>query len=307
MTEEHARVSLKSLEVFEAAARLANFTRASEELGISQPAVSLAIKNLESELGVQLVVRNNKGIGLTATGKLLADRLTVGFNIIHTVVQEIQPPRGDHRITLAVSTAVATWWLLPRIVRFKRQHPDIELRVITTDTDVDLVAQNIDLAITLGAGDFAGYRKWRFAEEEIYPVCSQSFLSRNPEARNLAAYPGLPLIHLEQRYSPRLGWGEWLARFGISSRKTRPSLQFSDYSVVLQAAIDGQGIAQGWKHIVDPLIAHKMLVRPSPESVRTDSPMYIIADKDRELRADVRVVKDWLLEESMGLAAARRP
>lgn len=305
MLNLNRNVSLKCLQVFESAARHKNFTRAAEELGITQPAVSSSIKILEREMRVQLFSRSSKGIELTASGQMLAEKLSTGFKIIFQAIQDLLPNDDEHRITLAVSTAVATWWLLPRIARLKRQYPDIDLRVITTDTDVEIVAQNIDLAITLGAGTFDVYKKWTFAEEEIFPVCSPVYLKKVTAAKNLAAYPSLQLIHLEQRYSPRLGWKEWLSRFGVVDKRQRPNLQFSDYSIVLQAAIDGQGIALGWRHIVDPLIAQNILVRPVRESVKTDWPMYVIAAKDRELRKDVLMVKDWLLEESLGFTPRR--
>ena len=306
MAEDVPLISIKSLQVFEAAARNKSFTRAATELGITQPAVSFAIKNLEAGMGLQLFTRASKGIQLTSTGRALSERLTLGFGIINQVVQDMAQLQNAHQITLAVSTAVATWWLLPRIARFKRQHPEIDLRVITTDTDIDLMSQNVDLAITLGAGSFDDYRKWTFAEEEIFPVCSQAYLKKTPQAASLEAYPTLQLIHLEQKYRPRLSWKEWLGHFGVEELRARPSLQFSDYSIVLQAAIDGQGIAQGWRHIVDPLIAQNLLVRPVQQSVRTQNPMYIIASKERELRRDVLMVKDWLLEESLGVSFTRR-
>lgn len=202
-----------------------------------------------------------------------------------------------HQVTLAVSTATATWWLLPRIARFKQQHPDIELRIITTDTDLDLARERIDLAITLGADDFANYQRWHFVDEEIFPVCSPTFLQANP-LPDLKALAHSPLLLLEERYRPRMGWKDWLARFDVSLPRQPKLFRFNDYSIVLQAAIEGQGVAQGWRHIVQPLIAQGILVRPLQHSVTTDQPLFITAPQGRALRPDVAYLKDWLVAEA---------
>jgi len=202
-----------------------------------------------------------------------------------------------HQVTLAVSTATATWWLLPRIARFKQLHPDIELRVITTDTDLDLARERIDLAVTLGADDFAHYQRWHFVDEEIFPVCSPKFLQGNP-LPDLKALANSPLLLLEERYRPRMAWKDWLGHFGISLPRQPRLFRFNDYSIVLQAAIEGQGVAQGWRHIVQPLIGQGLLVQPIDASVTTDQPLYITAPKGKALRTDVAYLKDWLVAEA---------
>ena len=148
-----------------------------------------------------------------------------------------QPAMGSmtpgHQVTLAVSTATVTWWLMPRIARFKQQHPDIELRCITTDVDLDLNA-------------------------------------------NASTWP--------------LPW----AAATLSSTPAG--------ALVLQAALEGQGLALGWRHIVEPLIAQGRLVRPVPQSVSTDQPMYIVASRAGRVRSDVMALKDWLVQEASAAA-----
>ena len=205
--------------------------------------------------------------------------------------------QAAHQVTLAVSTATATWWLLPRIARFKQLHPDIELRVITTDTDLDMARERIDLSITLGAADFANFQRWHFVDEEIFPVCSPKFLLANP-LPDLKALAHSPLLVLEERYRPRMDWKEWLARFAISLPRQPKLFRFNDYSIVLQAAIEGQGVAQGWRHIVQPLIAQGLLLRPLQHSVTTDQPLFITAPQGKVLRPDVAYLKDWLVAEA---------
>jgi DNA-binding transcriptional LysR family regulator len=145
----------------------------------------------------------------------------------------------------------------PRIACFKQQHPDIELRVITTDTDLDLARERVDLAITLGADGFANYQRWHFVDEEIFPVCSPKFLQANP-LPDLSALAHSPLLLLEERYKARMGW----------------------------------------RHIVQPVIAQGLLVRPLQQSVGTDQPLYITAPQGKVLRPDVAYLKDWLVAEA---------
>ena len=293
---------LEALRVFEAAARTGSFTRAAEELQVSQPAVSHAMRALEHQLGVALFERRHKGVRTTEAGQLLFEQTSLGLTLIDQALGEVRGMAGGEQVTLAVSTATATWWLLPRIARFKARHPAVELRVITTDTDPDLARERIDLAITLGAGGFAGLQRWHFVDEAIYPVCSPSWLQRHPGLRNVAALARSTLLHLEERYAhPRLDWAGWLARFGVAlDRASTRQFRFNDYSVVLQAAIEGQGVAMGWQHLVEPLVAQGLLVRPLPQSVTTDQPIYIVASRRGKLRAEALALRDWLIEEARG-------
>ncbi len=292
----NATKSLNNLLVFESAARRGSFTRAAEDLHISQPAVSHAMRLLEADLGVALFERQHKGVQTTDAGKYLLEQVGMGLSLIDQALREVRSMQA-HQVTLAVSTATATWWLLPRIARFKQQHPDIELRIITTDTDLDMARERIDLSITLGADDFANYQRWHFVDEEIFPVCSPKFLQTNP-LPDLKALAHSPLLVLEERYRPRMGWKDWLAQFDMGLPRQPKLFRFNDYSIVLQAAIEGQGVAQGWRHIVQPLIAQGLLLRPLKQSVTTDQPLFITAPQGKVLRPDVAYLKDWLVAEA---------
>lgn len=298
MHESPGQPSLNALLVFESAARNGSFTRAAEELGISQPAVSHAVRLLETELGSVLFNRRNKGVFITQSGKYLMEQVAFGLNVVYQAVREVRTMSVEHQVTLAVSTATATWWLLPRIARFKKLYPKIELRVITTDKDLDLDRDRVDLAITLGSGSFDNYQHWQFVDEEVFPVCSPAFLRQHGPIRDVKTLAKLPLMHLEQRYKSRINWTDWFKTFGIALKRENAMFRFNDYSIVLQAAIEGQGIAQGWKHLVEPLIAQGLLVKPLQESVTTDQPFYVVAPKNTELRSDVLNLKNWLVAEA---------
>ena len=290
---------MHSLIAFEAAARTGSFTRAAEELQISQPAVSHAMRLLEAELGLALFERRHKGVSTTDAGQHLLQQVSLGLTLIDQALREVRGMTAAQPVTLAVSTATATWWLLPRIARFRQQHPAIELRCITTDTDPDLARERIDLAITLGTGEFPQLQRWLFVDEEIFPVCSPGYLRGFGPMPDVQSLTRTTLLHLEERYArPRLDWSGWLARFGVATDRPMRLLRFNDYSVVLQAAIEGQGVAMGWRHLVAPLIAQGQLVRPIPESVTTGQPIYLVASRRGRLRPEAARLRDWLLEEA---------
>ncbi len=289
---------MANLVAFEVAARSGSFTRAAEELSVSQPAISHAMRELESELGVALFARRHKGVETTDAGRHLFEQVALALTLIDQALGEVRAMTPGQQVTLAVSTATATWWLLPRIARFKQQHPDIDLRCITTDTDLDLGRERIDLAITLGTGEFPQHQRWHFVDEEIFAVCSPAYLRAHGTIGDVQALPQASLLHLEQRYRPRLGWSGWLARFGVALGRNTRLFRFNDYSVVLQAAIEGQGVAMGWRHLVDPLLQQGLLVRPVPHSVTTDQPIYLVASRRSKLRPEAVHLRDWLMAEA---------
>lgn len=291
--------SANSLIVFEAAARHANFTRAARELRISQPAVSHTVRDLEERLGVVLFERRHRGVQLTAPGRELMDKVALGLELIYQGVREVQALGGPrHQVTLAVSTATATYWLLPRVARFKQAYPEIELRCVTTDTDPDLGRESIDLAIPLGAGSWPRCHHWHFVDEEIFPVCSPVYLERYGSIENPEALPGATLLHLEERYRPRFDWSGWLARFGVVLPRGPRLFSFTDYSIVIRAALEGQGVALGWRHIVASLLAEGRLLRPMPQSVLTERPLRIVAPRTRPLSPAAARLRDWLIREA---------
>lgn len=288
------------LVTFEAAARTGSFTVAAQELSVSQPAVSHAVRMLEQELGVALFVRRHKGVELTAAGRYLQTQVAQGLSLIAQGLRQVRSVAHTPPVTLAVSTATATWWLMPRIAQFKQQHPHIVLRCITTDIDLDLAREGIDLAITLGSNAYAQHLRWHFVDEEVFPVCSPAFLAQHP-LHSPHDVGSSVLLHLEERYQARLDWPRWLAHFGETLAPDNAGIGFNDYSIVLQAALEGQGLALGWRHIVEPLIAQGRLLRPLPQSITTQQPLYIAAPAEAPLRADVIALKDWLLTQATPL------
>lgn len=289
--------SANLLLIFEAAGRYLSFSRAAEELGVSQPAVSHAIKKLENELGVRLFERQHRGVALNRSGRTFFDQVSSSLDDIYRAAAALKDRHRPQDVTLSVSTAFATHWLMPRIARFKQDHPSINLRCLTTESDTELREQDVDLRIPQSVGDWPEYDRCRFTDESVVAVCSKQYLEQAGEITHPADILAHTLLHLEASYPQRLDWPQWLKHFGIDHTNNAQQFRFNDYSVVLQAALEGQGIALGWLHIVEPLLDQGRLVQASPQHLTTDHAFYILSPKNKPLNTAAECLRNWLVTE----------
>jgi len=289
-------LSNKSLLAFHLAAKERSFTKAAVKLNIGQPAISHAVRQLEGLLDTTLFKRLHNGVQLTTDGELLARYLDKGFGEIQAGLEAVLQ-KNQQQLTLFVSTALASHWLMPRIARFKHSHPDIQLRCITQDTDNEVQNGNFDLCIPLGQVSWEGFQRAKFIDEVITLVCSPDYLEKSTELNELADLQNHALIHLEERYTSRLDWRRLFDSFGLDYRNSNADETFNDYSIVLQAAIEGQGVALGWKPLVNSLIAEGKLVAPLDLEIKTENPFYILTPKDKVNDKSTQLLRDWLLDE----------
>ena len=288
--------SPRHLLVFEAAARLCSFTRAAEELNVSQPAVSLAIRQLEAALGLRLFTRGHRSIALTRAGERLYGEVAAGFGRILETAEQLHRQGQQSHVTLSVSTAFANYWMVPRLAAFHRDNPGLDLRLQTTERDLDLVEEGLDLGIRRGAGDWAGYRSAPIAEEALIPVASPRFLESQPAITSLEGLAAQRLIHLEEPFRPRPTWRDWFAAMGHPFVDRGAGLRLNDYALVLQAAMAGEGIALGWRHVTARLRAQKLLLRVEPWCWQTGQGFYLLWSDSAELSRPAEAVRDWLVK-----------
>jgi len=295
-------ISDRALRIFAAAADAGSFTAAARGLGIGQPAVSHAVKTPEAALGFSLFHRDAGGIQLTPAGEELLDRLRPGFALIDTAVRDLMlQAQASRTVSLSVSTALATYWLMPRLAAFRGRHPDVELQVVTRDTDREVGTSDADLWIPLGHGGWSGLSHWVFADERIVGVAAPDYaagLARPDDPRCLL---DANLLHTDERYAPRFDFAQWFARHGVSVAGRLPGQRSNDYSIVVHAALDGQGVALGWLHIVGPLLAQGRLRAVGGAPITTDRPFVIVARPQAIRRDGVDHLRRWLLAEAAGL------
>ncbi len=298
--------SANGLFAFEAAARHGSFTRAAAELNVSQAAVSYAVKRLEAFLGVALFERHHRRVALTEAGQRFHRDVSIGLSHIAASARDLRRrDRGGH-VTLSISTAFATYWMLPRLARFRQAHPAIDLRLQTTDQDLDLAAEGIALGIRHGKGDWSDYESALFMAEEVHPVCSPGYLSAFGRIRAARELPRHTLIHLDEPYRKRMGWSDWFAAAGIDSPWPEAGLRLNDYALVIHAALEGQGVALGWRHLTQGLVEQGHLVRPVSNAVRTGAGFYVVAPRAAPADADAAAVRDWLIAEARAMTERAR-
>jgi len=284
--------STRHLVVFESASRLGSFTKAAKELNVSQPAISQSVRRLEAAIGVQLFVRSHRSIRLTIAGERLAKDVTDGFERISTTIQSLSQIHHGQHVTLSVSTAFANYWMVPRLKDFHTQNPQIDIRLQTTDRELDLGSEGISLGIRRGHGNWPEYESIEIAKEVLFPVASPNFL----KAYHVTEPEGMQsdIIHLEEPFRPRPSWADWYAANSLSYAGEGRGLRLNDYALVIQAAMAGEGIALGWEHIVSKILKQNLLRRIGTLEWRTGMSFYLIWTKNQPLSEDAKTVRDWI-------------
>jgi DNA-binding transcriptional LysR family regulator len=295
----HLLPSAGSLIVFEAAGRLSSFTAAGRELGMTQAAVSYAVRGLEDQLGTKLFERRHRQVLLTDAGaRFLAD-VTLGLSHIRKSAEDLRARSGAAHVTLSASTAFTSFWMMPRLQQFRDDLPGIDLRLQTADRDVDLLAEGVPLGIRGGAAtDWPDYELLPIAREEIYAVAGPTYISRYGLPASPAEITLHRLIHLEEPFRPAANWKEWFQSAGVNGAVANRGLQINDYVLVIQAVMEGQGIALGWRHLTDRLVASGLLVRVTGHVLRTGLDFHVAWPKNRELTESARKVRDWLASQA---------
>ncbi len=290
---------LNGIITFEAAARHLSFTRAAAELCVSQAAVSRQIRRLEEHLGTALFTRGHRSLRLTDGGRRLHQAVTMGLEHIASVASEVSQPRESARIQVATTVALATFWLMPRLNAFRQSHPDVDVRVVASDRREDHFAEEVDVVLACGERHPPGREIYFLFSERIFPVCAPDYL----QGRRLggpAALPGERLLHLDHRHWDDIGWEPidwtvWLGHFGLRYQPAHPILTFNNYPMLVQAALEGEGIALGWQHLVEHLIEAGRLVRPVGGSLDSGRGYYLVVGADAPARPEVGALRDWIL------------
>lgn len=285
---------------FEAAARTLSFTKAAEELFITQSAVSRQIKTLEDYLGVALFDRRPRALALTDKGEELHRLAIEVLDRLQSATDAIKAQSRTRQIAITTTTGFASLWLIPRLQRFTGLHRDIDVRISATTDMLNLERSLVDLAIRYCKPEAVPSGAVRLFGEEVLPVCSRSLLRsatgplRKPQ--DLARHV---LLHFDFPGAEKLvmDWGTWLTALGIGDLKAAGSLHFSQYEQMIQAAIAGQGVALGRQPLVNELISSGALVAPFKASVVGTRAYFIIESRLAAVKPHVREFATWLMDE----------
>lgn len=283
--------SANALFAFEAAARCGNFSKAALELYVTQPAVSRMLSRMEEHLGVKLFERAHAKVSLTENGQLLFQRISEGFRGIEAALDEIEARRtGTETITLSVSTAFTTHWLMPRMHKLRKAFPSVDLRFQLTSGPMRGPVQDVDLGLRFPHRDEPHENGVLLMPEILLPVCSPGY----SEHARATPQDGDTLMNLTDG---ERDWHRRFASFQRSGRRVARLVDFSDYAIVIQAALLGQGIALGWLNSTAYWLANRALVPGEQEAVVTDRVCRLLHAANRPLRPAVAEVREWIVEE----------
>lgn len=292
--------SSNALFVFEAAARSGSFTRAAEELNVTQPAVSRMLSRFEGYLGLRLFERSGKGAVLTPEGEILYRRVADGFRSIEAGLREVEQLRGGKEtVTISVSSAFTTHWLMPRMDRFQQRFPTVDLRFQMIAGSLRGVVENVDLGMRFVATDEPVPTEALVVREVMLPVCSPGYRCEPGAAEQAAS--GNTVIQLTDSPSD---WASQYAPFETGRSGAIKALTFSDYAVVVQAALLGQGIAFGWITVVAHALMSGALVPAAERLTVGDRLCVLLTPRNRPARPIVREIRDWIIAELRAEIAA---
>jgi len=302
MTEAPRNVpSLDLLRGFEAAARHLNFTRAADELFITQSAVSRQVKTLEDRLGVSLFLRQARGLRLTSQGEQLFRAVGGALRQVSEVMDSLVRREQSARVTVTSTLAFCGLWLIPRLGRFQSAHPDVDVRIDADDRVLNLDRERIDVSVRYCKPQIAPEGAVYLFNEELVPVCSPALL--RDRARPLATPPDLRrhvLLELDDphRPAPWLRWLIWLRKAGLPALKPAGLLTFNYYDQLIRAALTGQGVALGRSGLVREQIEDGSLVAPFELVAATDRAYYAVTAGFARGRPEVACFMDWLVQEA---------
>ena len=286
---------LTRLQAFESAARLGSFTAAARELGSTQSAISQHVKQLEAELGTPLFHRVHRGVQLTRAGNEVVRWAAEGLGILTEGYRRARQPRRHQCITLSADYALGTYWLLPRLRHFRQHHPELDVRLVTAQHSVSPDEGDVDIGLLFGNGFTMPEPTRLLFPEVVVPVCSPALLERYPDT---AHWWQLPLLELEaEEHPPWFDWRRLFNALDLPDTPGEPELMFNNYTLLLQAAISGQGVSIGWSPFVESLLENRSLLALTDRAIESDRGYQIVFPSNRPLAPQVAQFIEWLVEE----------
>lgn len=296
---------LTAVRYFEAAARHLSFTKAAQELHVTHSAISHQIKALEEWLGTPLFRRLNRSIMLTEAGQAYMRPVREALEKLGEASRSLRAREQTGTLTVSVMPSFAAKILVPHLGSFRRAHPDIDVRISASERLVDFAREDVDVAIRYGRGNWPGLRIDRLLREVMVAVCSPDLLS----GRNGLKTPADLLQHTLMHDSdwPESMWPRWLAAAGVQTQQRSSALTFNNSSLLIQAAIDGLGIALTQEALVRDDIAEGRLAKPFEVEMPSDYAYYLVSPEASSDRPKVVAFRDWLKQEIAALPVQDRP
>ena len=294
---------LNAVKAFEAAARHGSFTRAANELHVTQAAVSHQVKQFEDWLGLKLFERSGHALTLTAAGKRYLPQLSAALDALAAATAQLTDDALAGPLRISVLPSFAGKWLLPRLGRFRAVHPSIDLQISTSASLCDFSRDDVDLGIRSGLGRWPGLQADLIAREWLAPLCSPALLAKGAPLHT----PSDLRLHTLLHDRPADLWPRWLEVAGAAEVDARPGPGFTDSGLVLQAALDGHGVALGRLFLAADDMRAGRLVQPFPHRLPNDYSYWLVYPKSAAGKPRLAAFRRWLLDEAASCADTPAP
>lgn len=282
---------LSTLPVLEAAARLASFSAAAEELHVTHGAISHQIRSLEEYLGVPVFARIGRRVELTPEGAALAEQVRSALQQVADAVEAVSPAAREHKLVISVLPSFASRWLMPRVGSFLEAHPEYQVSVEANQARANFLTDGVDVAIRYGLGPWPGLYSLHLGGDSYLPVCSPGFrggrLPKKP-----SQLKGLPLFRLEPGY-----WEKWFAAAGLDHTPPQQGVIYNDAALFLQQAIAGEGIALTRRSLVESDLKAGRLVKLFDIEIPSESRYFLVCLQQHANKAKVVAFRDWLVKQ----------
>lgn len=281
---------------FEAAARLNSFTAAAAELCVTQPAVSRQIRDLEKLLGAKLFRRNYRSVELTPEGEDLAYTVSRSFGHLAKAIDKIRTRNDSDELVLSSLVSFSNLWLTPRLSQYKAEFPHVKIRIMTQDKDFDLAKGKVDIALRYGNGSWADGSATLLFPDELFPVCSPSYVSACGNITGVTDLCHHRIIDYSREGTTWTGWDEWIKNCGGIDAKLAVDTHYGSYTDAVTAAVEGQGVLLGWRSLVGQHLETGRLVKMGTAAMRTSDGHYAVVPDTSADRPVVRSFTEWLLK-----------
>lgn len=283
---------LRALQAFDETATHSSLSKAADALNVTHGAVSRQIKVLEQHLGVSLFHRRPNGVELTKAGERLHQSTREAFSALQTGVRDVRRQEQRKSVTVSLSTSLALKWLVPILPLFRHKHPGISLLFDTNDSFVDFESSEVDVALRFGEPGWDGLHHELVKREELIVVASPSLVSGIDIPLSANDVVRLPLLH----DAFNVGWGAWAERMKVDPQEiSSECIRYVDSAVLLEAAIDGQGVALARHLLAARDLESGRLIRLDDSTVPLDRGLYFVCRPGEQERPSVRVFKKWLM------------
>ena len=284
----------QALICFESSARHESFTKAAEELSLTQSAVCRQIANLEAFLDIQLFRRTRRGVKLTDAGQIYSRRIASRLDAVERDTLSVMGNQGTATLELALVPTFGTQWLLPRLSHFLRQHPQITVNMTNRTRPFLFADTEFDAAIYFGDGDWSGTQTHYLMPEAPIPVCSPALIA---PARELTPEDIAQLPLLQQTTRP-YAWRQWFAAADMRVEPDLHGTRLELFSMLAQAAMHGMGLALIPPFLIRQELADGRLISPCPRSFETDNGYYLVIPERKAESAALLAFRDWILQQA---------